>query len=256
MIPRAILHIPHAARRIPPGERARLLPDDRTLRDELLRMTDAFTDRLFAPPGPDWTALRFPVSRLVVDPERFPDAATEPMEARGMGAVYVRTSRGEPLRAAPDPAERERLMARWYRPHHARLTAAVRRILDAHGRCLIVDGHSFASTPLPHEPDRDPDRPDVCVGTDPDHTPPALRDAAVAGFQAQGWSVAVDRPFGGALVPAAFHRIDRRVGAVMVEMNRRLYMDERTGRRRPGFKGVRAGIAGALAAILDAWTAG
>ena len=38
----------------------------------------------------------FPVSRLVVDPERF---IADPMECVGMGVVYTRTSNGEVLRA-------------------------------------------------------------------------------------------------------------------------------------------------------------
>jgi hypothetical protein len=40
----------------------------------------------------------FPVSRLVVDPERFVDDATEPMAACGMGVIYTQTSQRMPLR--------------------------------------------------------------------------------------------------------------------------------------------------------------
>jgi hypothetical protein len=38
-----ILHIPHASRLIPSGERGALLPDDATLSQELLRMSEAST---------------------------------------------------------------------------------------------------------------------------------------------------------------------------------------------------------------------
>jgi hypothetical protein len=41
--------------------------------------------------------------------------------------------------------------------------------------------------------------------------------------------VAVDTPFSGALVPARHYRRDPRVQSVMVEVNRRLYLDEATG---------------------------
>ena len=51
--------------------------------------------------APEITTARvvFPVSRLVVDPERFLYDAHEPMAARGMGAVYEQTADLRPLRA-------------------------------------------------------------------------------------------------------------------------------------------------------------
>jgi N-formylglutamate deformylase len=165
-----ILHIPHASTLIPPEERKSLLPNDTRLSQELLQMTDAWTDRLVE--GVRLTATRIvcPVSRLVVDVERFPEDLDEPMAGKGMGAVYTRLSTGEPLRSL-EPAERARLMARWYYPHHAKMTDAVDAALAARGRCLILDIHSFSSRPLPHEPDQDPDRPEICIGTDTFHSP-------------------------------------------------------------------------------------
>ena len=53
-------------------------------------MTDHFTDELFA--GSSGTArVVYPVSRLVVDPERFVDDAQETMVSRGMGVIYTKT---------------------------------------------------------------------------------------------------------------------------------------------------------------------
>jgi N-formylglutamate deformylase len=139
----------------------------------------------------------FPVSRLVVDPERFEDPGAERMEAVGMGAVYTKTSHGAPLRDEAEAGrQREALLARYYRPHHAALEAATAAALAAHGRCLIVDCHSFPSRPLPYEFKVSADRwrvvhrPAVCIGTDMTlpphapfahdgmHTPPWLRERA------------------------------------------------------------------------------
>jgi N-formylglutamate amidohydrolase len=78
-----ILHIPHSSHIIPENLREQIVLSDADLTAELTLMTDAFTDELFSLPRT--TTIRFPVSRLVVDVERFPDDAQEPMSKVGMG---------------------------------------------------------------------------------------------------------------------------------------------------------------------------
>lgn len=114
-----VFHIPHSSTEIPRELRSCFLLNDQQLSDELLAMTDRYTDELFATYlGP---CIRFPVSRLVVDPERFVRDAEEPMAARGMGVVYTRTSSGGTLRRAPSPVERDELIRRYYDPHYQAL---------------------------------------------------------------------------------------------------------------------------------------
>jgi len=230
-----LLHIPHSSDRIPAHLRAALLLSDDELRAELLALTDAHTDTLFTLGVRPATPVIFPVSRLVVDPERFIDDSREPMAGKGMGVVYVRTADGRPLRTAPTAAQREQLLAAYYHPHHRRLTELVGLELAHLGRCLIIDCHSFPSRPLPYEEDQSLDRPDICIGTDSFHTPYALTVHLVAALESSGFSVALNRPFAGALVPAGYYRADTRVRSIMIEINRRLYMDERTGERTARF---------------------
>jgi len=64
---------------------------------------------------------------------------------------------------------------------------------------------------------------------DPFNTPTVLHDAFASAFASVGFRVAVDTPFAGALVPARHYLRDPRVQSVMVEVNRRLYLDEATG---------------------------
>ena len=86
---------------IPDDVRGTLVLSDSALERELLRLTDRYTDELFALDPAIAIPVVFGVSRFVVDPERFTDDALEPMAARGMGAVYTATTDGAPLRAAP-----------------------------------------------------------------------------------------------------------------------------------------------------------
>jgi N-formylglutamate deformylase len=250
--PRAVFHIPHAAAAIPSDVREQFLLSDKRLADEIRLMTDHFTDELFAVPEATALAVRFPVSRLVVDPERFEADEQEPMAARGMGVIYDRTCRQTPLRRPLIEPERQALLERWYRPHHRSLTGAVGTVLQTRDTCLIIDAHSFPSIPLPYEVDQDPDRPDICIGTDAFHTPSPLRNLAVSLCLDAGWTVAVNRPFAGALVPMAYFRKDERVRSVMIEVNRGLYLDEQTGARSASFDRCRATLCGILQRVVEA----
>ena len=247
--PAYVLHIPHASTHIPEDLRPDILLPSEDLEQELLALTDRYTDQLFALPPGNAATIQFPVSRLIVDPERFIDDAAEPMAARGMGAIYTRGSKGQILRRAPSPEERARLLARFYEPHHRALSEAVEAAIKAWGYCLIFDCHSFPSRPLPYEPDQRPDRPDICFGTDPFHTPERVLDVSDGLFTRAGYRAALNQPYAGALVPATHFRRDDRVLAIMVELNRSLYMDEETGERLPGFHALSSRIHGLLAGI-------
>jgi N-formylglutamate deformylase len=152
--------------------------------------------------------------------------------------------------------ERERLLDRWYRPRHQRLAAAVDRVLERRGRCLLIDAHSFPSSPLPYELDQELRRPDICIGTDPFHTPPALVAFAASVVGDLGWTAGVDRPFSGALVPMPYYGADRRVSAIMIEVNRRRYLDEPIGGASSDFEGCRNLVQRLVHEIINAAAVG
>src|SRR5262249_46588090 len=159
--------------------RAAILLTDEALAAELLRMTDSYTDELFRLDPRLARTVTFPVSRLVVDPERFPDDAMESMASRGMGVVYTRTSDGSPRGAPPAAAVRGPLRGEYTEPPHRLLASAVAQANGSWGGALVVDCHSFPSVPLPYEPDQRLQRPEICIGTDSYHSPAELVTAAI-----------------------------------------------------------------------------
>jgi N-formylglutamate deformylase len=245
----AVLHVPHSSSEIPSDIRDRIRLSDAELGAELLRMTDWYTDELFNCATLGLPSVVFPVSRLVVDPERFESDDEERMAQVGMGVIYQKTSHGSVLRFAPTGEERTGLLTRFYRPHHQSLTMEVERLLGAHGQALIIDCHSFPSRPLPYELDQNSSRPDICLGTDSFHTPAALLSLANGEFIARGYSIAVDRPFSGALVPSKHYLKDSRVSAIMIEVNRSVYMDEEEGGKCSHFSQVVEDISGVVATL-------
>ncbi|AYN38293.1 N-formylglutamate amidohydrolase [Streptomyces dangxiongensis] len=243
-----LLHVPHSARAVPDDVREGILLGDAELERELDHITDAHTaeiaERAAALAGVRPWRFVNRLSRLVVDPERFPDEREE-MLAAGMGAVYTRTThRGELRPADTDP---EPLLARYFRPYAEAMTEAVAGRLAATGRAVIIDVHSYPAAPLPYELHGAGPRPPVCLGTDAFHTPPALAEAAREAFAGCG-ETGLDSPFAGTYVPLEFYGTDARVGALMVEIRRDVYMTEPGGPAGPGLDR----LASALATLVDA----
>ncbi|MER7949490.1 N-formylglutamate amidohydrolase [Streptomyces sp. NPDC096079] len=243
-----LLHVPHSSRLVPPDVREGILLGDAELARELDHITDAHTAEIaaVAAAAAGTAPWRFVngLSRLVVDPERFPDEREE-MLSVGMGAVYTRTTHRAALR--PDGFDAGPLLDRYFAPYARAMTEAVAERLAVAGRVVIVDVHSYPTEPLPYELHGDGPRPPVCLGTDAFHTPPALLDAAREAFGGFG-GVGTDSPFAGTYVPLEHYGRDPRVGALMVEIRRDLYMSEPGG---PAGPGVRA-LGEALAALVDA----
>jgi N-formylglutamate deformylase len=230
-----IANIPHSSTRTPEHIRASFLLNDDELHQELLRMTDRYTDKIFSRVTTvGGTCLVYGVSRLVVDPERFEDDAKEKMARKGMGVIYTKTSDGRALRDSVTNKERKQLLDTYYRPYHKRYQEEVQRFLDRFNTCMIIDCHSFPSKPLPFE-DASKKRPDICIGISDFHTPSTLIESIKTYFKKNNMTTQINEPFDGTYVPMKFYKKERRVLSVMIEVNRRLYMDEMTGERSNSF---------------------
>ena len=246
-------HIPHASTRIPAAIRAGMNLDDADLELELVRVTDWLVDDLFGwLPGLGATMFVNRLSRLVFDPERFASDEDEPMAGVGQGAIYTHTTQGRLLQAI-DADERARRIRDLFDPYHVALTGLVHDTLATFGRCLILDCHSFATIPLPSESDQSPDRPDICIGTDAFHTPPALASALERAFLAEGLRVRTNSPFAGSLVPFAYYGRESAVGSVMIEVRRGLYCYEGTGRPLAAFRAVSVALERAVSSACADW---
>ncbi|MFO7777388.1 MAG: N-formylglutamate amidohydrolase [Nitriliruptoraceae bacterium] len=241
-----LVHVPHAGTELPNPVREAMLLDDAALATELRLLTDHRTDLLAAGTGrAGATRVVNRISRLVVDPERFPDEREE-LAAQGMGAVYTRGHALQPLRT-PSPGDVELLLTRYFHPYAATVTEVVDELLAAHGRLTILDLHSYPSVRLPYELHDGP-RPELCIGTDPFHTPEWLRSLVVGVAAAHGLHADLDTPFAGAYVPERHHGQDRRVTSVMLELRRDLYLDEASATPHDG----EARIAGFVTAVVSA----
>lgn len=226
---RVLLHVPHASRSIPSDVRDGIILDDAALAAELDAIVDADTDLVAegaAAAGdlPPWLFVNR-TSRLVVDPERFPDEREE-LNAVGMGAVYERTTTGAVLRT-PTPEQRQALIDDYFTPYAEAMAQLVRDRLAARGGVTIIDVHSYPLVPNPYELHADGPRPEICVGTDAFHTPADLRDQVVRAMRATAptGDVGLDSPFQGCYVPLDQYGANDSVRAVMLEIRRDVVAD-------------------------------
>lgn len=226
-----LLHIPHSSWVIPEEHLPIFVVSETELQAELLRVTDSYTDELFELEKSE--RLVFPVSRLLVDPERFASDEEEVMAQKGLGAVYERTADGSILKAGFD---RQALMHQYYEPHHRLLN----EWCSSHEQCLIIDCHSYPSKPLPCDLSQDSDRPPFCIGTDGFHTPEWLSQAAQSFLAHSGYEAPINSPYAGTMVPSIAYQQNPDTLSIMVEVNRNLYMDEKTGEKLERFGEVKA----------------
>lgn len=240
----AIIHVPHAATAIPKKYLSSY--DSSKLSNEFLLMTDHYCDELFHIGFP---MIKAKVSRLFCDMERFRDDHIESMAAKGMGAIYTHCSDGSLLRIVL-PDEKEKILRKYYDAHHKRLTKTVDKFLEQTNQCIIIDGHSFHPTPLPHEPNQENHRPDFCIGSDPFHTPTEIVTICKNFLTDAGFTVKENNPFAGTIVPLKHYQKDSRVISVMIEVNRSQYMNE-SGEKTERFTEVKATLKELCKKIAD-----
>jgi N-formylglutamate amidohydrolase len=216
-----ILHIPHSSPHIPFKD-GYTVPDD-IIQNEINKLTDWYTDDLFHSES-DIT-IKADFSRIFCDVERFPDDKDEIMSEFGMGVLYTKTDSGEPLRNIT-PDLRNKILNEYYYPHHKKLSDAVKIQLEKSSAVLIIDCHSFPNIPFERDLNKVVPRPDFNIGTDSFHTPDKIKDTASEFFKSKGYSVFIDKPYKGTFVPLKYYRKNKNVQSIMLEVNRKLYMNE------------------------------
>ena len=232
-----VLHIPHASKYIPEEYLKYFTLSKKDLEIEILKMTDHFTNELFDVSCHNIQLLKFPISRLLVDVERFERDELEIMSKVGMGCIYEKTHDGKSLKNVEHI--KEELITNFYKIHHANFAKIVDKKLIKNNKVLIIDCHSFPKFPLPYELNQNINRPEICIGTDNFHTSEKLKNLFIEFFKEFNFTIKFNDPFNGSIVPHKYYYKDRRVQSVMIEVRRDLYMDEQTEKKSSNFNEIK-----------------
>jgi N-formylglutamate deformylase len=223
MNPKLILHTPHASTHIPFYDG--FLVDKVIIQNEVDKLTDHYTDDLFN--SNDDIIVKADFSRIFCDVERYADDSKEEMAKYGMGVLYTRSDAGEEIRSISDEI-RKRILSNYYWPHYHQLIQAVRSEVMHSGKAIIIDCHSFTDEPFIRDLDQTTPRPDICIGSTPYNTSNDLLETTVEYFKSHGFSIKVNSPYEGSIVPVMFIK-NHHVRSIMIEVNRKLYMNVSNG---------------------------
>ena len=218
-----ILHLPHNSTLMPDDWSVSLNSD--VLHNEIHILVDHHTDILYHPileMGGRVFHNRY--CRIAFDPERFSDPQQEIMNEVGMGVFYTHTSDGIRFREDDSHEIYQKKLQQYYWPYHNALSFETQNMLKKFGRVLFVDGHSYPKTCFSFERFPSDTRPEIDIGTDPFHTPKEFVEDIYEIFS-ESYSVAIDQPFRGTLIPNGFCNTDSRLWAMMLEVRRDVYLD-------------------------------
>ena len=235
----------------------------------LRRAEDTHVDELYgAAPDQDYVLLAALFPRSYVDPNRNtldqdPDLLDGPWPAplspssrslSGRGLIWSGYPPGLPLydRKLSVEEVRQRI-ERYYAPYHSALQRELDAAYGAFGGFCHVNYHSMPSVSTDMSPEGPGvARPDITLG-DRDGTTcaPALTAFVRDYFAGRGYTVTINDPYKGAYLVSAYSNPDDGRHSLMIELNRRLYMDEETLKKSPGFAGLQEALTGLITALAE-----
>lgn len=241
-----VFNSPHSGRCYPD----RFLSMARLDRNTIRRSEDSFVDELFGSAvmlGAPLLAANFPRAYLDVNREPWeldPRMFAEPVPsfanirsarvAGGLGTVPKLVGEGLDIYAGRLPlAEAIGRIETIYKPYHDTLKRLVMATHQRFGFAVLVDCHSMPASIRIGDTGV---RPDFIVGDRfGASSSSALTEHAIGLLIALGYTVAHNKPYAGGFITEHYGRPQRGLHALQIEVNRGLYMNERTFQKSGNF---------------------
>lgn len=241
-----VFNSPHSGRHYPD----RFLLMARLDRNTIRRSEDSFVDELFGsavPLGAPLLAANFPRAYIDVNREPWeldPRMFAEPVPsfanirsarvAGGLGTVPRLVGEGLDIYSGRLPlAEALGRIEAVYKPYHDALKHLVAGTRQRFGFAVLVDCHSM---PASIRVGDNGVRPDFIIGDlFGASASVALTEHAIGLLIGMGYTVAHNKPYAGGFITEHYGRPAKSLHALQIEVNRGLYMNERTFQKSSGF---------------------
>jgi len=194
-------------------------------------------------------------NELDIDPELVEGDWPVPLEPavskRGLGLLKSKSRYGEPVQEKKLTYEEvEYRLETYHRPYHRELRALIERHRAAYGFVYHISCHCMSAVGAPTHPDAGKPRADFCLGNLNGKTASDEFIEFVADeIRNLGRSCTINDPYSGGEINARYGDPAAGVQSIMVEINKKLFMDINTFQRTAGFDRVKADVSTALAAI-------
>ena len=225
---------------------------------------DAFVDALFAA-APNFGAplLAATAPRAFVDLNRSADEldpalikgvatlSNNPRISSGLGVIPRVVSNGRAIyRGKISRAEAERRLRRVWVPYHTCLQAQLNQSYAQFGKSVLLDCHSMPHEAISSLNHTQSGCPDVVLGDRYGAAAePQVVDHIEAAFAGAGLRVARNAPFAGAYTAQHYGRPSQNQHVVQIEIDRGLYMNEKTIRPNANFEELQALITQVIAVV-------
>ena len=260
-----VFNSPHSGRHYPD----RFLAMAKLDRPAIRRSEDCYVDELFGAAvalGAPMLAANFPRAYLDVNREPWeldPRMFAEPVPpycnirsarvAGGLGTIPRLVGEGLDIYAARLPlSEAFGRIETVYKPYHDTLKKLIAGTHTRFGFAVLIDCHSMPASVRTGDQGM---RPDFIVGDRfGTSASAALTQCAISLLTGMGYSVAYNKPYAGGFITEHYGRTARNLHALQIEVNRGLYMNERTLQKSAGFSALAddlARFAADLMAIPD-----
>jgi N-formylglutamate deformylase len=175
--------------------------------------------------------------------------------SRGMGVIRRYALPGVPLYASKlTPEQISGRLEGYYRPYREALAEAIESAYASFGRVWHVNCHSMKSMGNKMNVDAGEARPDFVISDRKGLTcERAFTDWTVDFFSRMGYTVKVNDPYSGGDIVKTYGQPARGRNSLQIEVNRRLYLDESSYEKAPGFTKLRADLS-AYAEALASYT--
>jgi N-formylglutamate deformylase len=171
----------------------------------------------------------------------------------GIGLVWRLAQGGVPMYSRKLSVEEvQQRIARCYQPYHAAVTEALDERHRRFGAVWHLNCHSMPAVGDVMSDDPGRERAQFVLG-DRDGTTcePELTSFVASTLRAMGYTVAINDPYKGVELVRRHGRPAERRHSLQIEINRRLYLDEKTLARHEGFARLQANLRRMLDALAD-----
>jgi N-formylglutamate deformylase len=220
---------------------------------ELRQCEDTYVSELFAPArqlGVSWLEAHFPRSYIdanracneidadMIEPQQVAALVASEKIKLGAGLIWRQTLQGQPVyKRKLSWAEVEARINTCWKPYHDALSQLIHQTHELHGLCIHLNCHSMPSKhPLYEGRFAEGRVPDFILGSR-DETSASPRITALISqvLSDMGYKVLINQVFKGAELTRAYAQPSSRKHSIQIEINRGLYMDERTFEKKSYF---------------------